>query len=1128
MQCPECNIDNPEGAKFCFNCGAKLAAVCPQCGATLPPQAKFCFECGSVVAAPAVQAERDTQAMLSHAVQRLIPKEFAERLLATRSQVGHERRMVTILMSDVKGSTAMAEDMDPEEVMEIMSGAFDVLIEPIYRYEGTLARLMGDAILAFFGAPIAHEDDPERAIRAALDIVQGAGEYAARLEEERGISGFNVRVGINTGLVVVGEVGSDLRVEYTAMGDAVNLAARMESAAEPGTILITEDTHKFIAPLFETDSLGQKQVKGKAEPVSVYRVLASKMVPGKMRGVAGLESPLVGREAEFRTLQEAVERLQAGVGGIVTIVGEAGIGKSRLVAELREQASADLQWIEGRCLSYGTSIAYLLWLDVLRSVLGVSVEDSPVAVGDGLRQSVENLCPEQFDDIYPYLGRLMSLPLEAEGEARIRDLEGERLKAGTFRAVERLVEGATREGPLVIVCEDLHWADSISVELLEQLLALTERASLLLVCVFRPRTGHGCWRIKETAARLYRHCHTDVWLDPLSAAESEMLVGNLLRIEDLPPKLKWRILSRAEGNPFYVEEVIRSLIDSEAIVRDEASGRWQATQDVSSIPIPDTLHGVLIARIDRLQEEAKRVLQLAAVIGRIFLRRVLVAIAQEERELDGHLITLQREEMIRERARLPELEYIFKHELTREAAYNGLLKKQRRVFHRQVAEALERLSPDRIEEQVGLLAHHWERAGDADKATEYLLRAGDQARRAYASQEAIDYYRRALALLEASAADESRADWQLQMATQLHESLGDVLALTGRYDEARSAYQGALAQVPKGDPIWQARLHRRIGTAWDEQNRHEEASEAYDIAEITLGEEPAESALDWWQEWLEIQHRQIWLCYGLNRLQEMVELAGRTRPVVEKYGTPFQRGGFFQGLTLLGLRKDRYLVSEETVAYARASLEAFRESGNLSAATLAQSGLGFTLLWRGELDEAEKHMLAGLRQAERIGDVAVQSRNLTYLTMLHRRRGQIKDVKYYVSRSMAVATARQMLEYIGMAKANLAWVAWREGNLSAAQDNGRVALETWQQAPLASPFQWAALWPLMAVAMTQNRVSEAIDHARVLLEPSQQRLPDALAGMIQKAVVTWEGGRSEMAHAHLSRAIELVQELGYL
>ena len=287
MQCPECNIDNPEGAKFCFNCGAKLAAVCPQCGATLPPQAKFCFECGSVVAAPAVQAERDTQAMLSHAVQRLIPKEFAEQLLATRSQVGHERRMVTILMSDVKGSTAMAEDMDPEEVMEIMSGAFDVLIEPIYRYEGTLARLMGDAILAFFGAPIAHEDDPERAIRAALDIVQGAGEYAARLEEERGISGFNVRVGINTGLVVVGEVGSDLRVEYTAMGDAVNLAARMESAAEPGTILITEDTHKFIAPLFETDSLGQKQVKGKAEPVSVYRVLASKMVPGKMRGVAG-------------------------------------------------------------------------------------------------------------------------------------------------------------------------------------------------------------------------------------------------------------------------------------------------------------------------------------------------------------------------------------------------------------------------------------------------------------------------------------------------------------------------------------------------------------------------------------------------------------------------------------------------------------------------------------------------------------------------------------------------------------------------------------------------------------------------------------------------------------------------
>ena len=788
MECPQCDTENREGAKFCRKCRASLALNCPQCGMESLPDAMFCDACGAQVGAPQSEVEEPGAPALDKALQRLVPREFAERLLATRGQVGKERRTVTILFSDVKGSTAMAEKLDPEDWVEIMEGAFDVLIEPIYRYEGTLVRLMGDAILAFFGAPIAHEDDPERACRAALEIIEGAQRYAARLEEERGISGFNVRVGINTGLVVVGEVGSDLRVEYTAMGDAVNLAARMESAAEAGTILITEDTHKFIAPLFETEALGRKQVKGKAEPVSVYRVLAAKVAPAKLRGIVGLESPLVGREAEFGALREALERLRVGVGGIVTIVGEAGLGKSRLVAELREQASADLQWMEGRCLSYGTSLAYLLWLDVLRGLLGVTVEDSPVAVRDALRERVRTLCPEHFESVYPYLGRLMSLPLEAEDEARIRDLEGEKLKSGTFRAMETLIQCAAGERPLVLVCEDLHWADPTSMELLEQLLALTDRAPLLILCVFRPQTEHGSWRVKETAARLYRHRHTDLWLDPLSAAESEALVGNLLRIEDLPPKLKWRILSHAEGNPFYVEEVIRSLIDSGAIVQDEATGRWQAAQDVSSIPIPDTLQGVLMARIDRLQEEAKRVLQLAAVIGRIFLYRVLAAIAREERELDEYLITLQREEMIRERARLPELEYIFKHHLTQEAAYNGLLKKERRVFHRQVAKALERLFSERIEEQVGLLAHHWERAGDAEKATEYLLRAGDQARLLYAHEEAIDYYQRALAFLREGEDYERAARTLMKLGLTYHTAFD--------FERARQAYE-------EGFALWQ-------------------------------------------------------------------------------------------------------------------------------------------------------------------------------------------------------------------------------------------------------------------------------------------------------------------------------------
>jgi ABC-type oligopeptide transport system substrate-binding subunit/class 3 adenylate cyclase len=809
MRCPKCDTENLEDARFCRSCGASLASVCAQCGRELASDARFCDRCGAELAPSAAVAQRAVAA--EQALKRLAPKGYAERLLATRGEVQPERRVVTILFSDVKGSTAMASDLDPEDVMEIMRGAFEVLIEPVYRYEGTLARLMGDAILAFFGAPIAHEDDPERACRAALEIIKGAQQYASRLEQERGISGFKVRVGINTGLVVVGEVGTDLRVEYTAMGDAINLAARMEGAAEPGTMLITEATHKLIAPLFETEVLGPVQVKGKAEPVSVYRVLAAKAVAGKVRGIAGLESPLVGREAEFQALREALERLRAGEGGIVTLVGEAGIGKSRLVAEIRRVGAircptdgntaprptdgetahelplptSCLQWVEGRCLSYGASIAYLLWLDVLRALLGVTLEDAPQGVRERLRQRVQAVCPDHFDDVYPYLGRLMSLPLEDDLASTLEDMAAQDLKAHTFQAVHTLIECAANERRLVLVCEDLHWADPTSIELLQQVLALTERAPLLLLCVFRPVKDHACWRFSELAAETYAQRHTGLVLDPLSPAHSETLMANLLRIEDLPAVLRERILGRAEGNPFYVEEVIRSLIDRDAIVQDQATGRWTATREVAEIPIPDSLQGVLMARIDRLQEDTKRVLQMASVIGRIFLYRVLAAIAEEQRRLNEHLGTLQYQEMIRERARIPELEYIFKHDLTREAAYNGLLKKQRRIFHRQVAEALERLYPERVEEQLGLLAYHWEQSGNAEKAIEYLLRAGDQARLLYSHDEAINFYERALVFLREAAQHERAARTLMKLGLTYHTAFD--------YQQSRQAYEAGFA-----------------------------------------------------------------------------------------------------------------------------------------------------------------------------------------------------------------------------------------------------------------------------------------------------------------------------------------------
>ncbi len=663
-----------------------------------------------------------------------------------------ERKLVTIMFADISGFTALSETMDPEAVRDLMNACFETLVPVVEKYSGTVDKFIGDEIMALFGAPVAHENDPECALRAALEMEGRLTTFNAQHGADLGL-----HFGINTGLVIAGDLGTKDRREYSVMGDAVNLAARLEGASERGEILVGPDTYRLTAPIFEFETLEPMSLKGKSKPVPVYQLLKAKSAYHKARGIEGLAAPLVGREAEAQTLQSAVARLGHGSGGIVTLVGEAGLGKSRLIAESRDSDVAEhLTWVEGRCLSYSGSIAYLLWLDVLRNMLHITPEDAPAAVDATLRARVRTLAPEQFDDIYPFLAQLLSLPLDDTAQARLRGIEAEGLQTLTFHAIAALIERAARQQPLVIVCEDLHWADPTSLDLLERLLALTDRAPLLLLCVLRPETEHACWRIKEIAARRYRHRHTDVWLNPLSADESVALVSHLLRAEDvLPPRLRQRILAYAEGNPFYIEELLRSLIDSDAMVQDPATGRWRATQDVDDITIPDTLHGVLRARIDRLEQETKHILQLASVIGRSFFYQVLAELAQEKQSLHAHLLTLQRETLIQERAQGVDLEYVFKYQLTQEAAYSGILLKERRAYHQQAAEALERLflepmgasaSALGVNDITGQLAWHFEEAGDDDSARHYLKLAGEHALARAAHADAATYIRRALAL----------------------------------------------------------------------------------------------------------------------------------------------------------------------------------------------------------------------------------------------------------------------------------------------------------------------------------------------------------------------------------------------
>jgi class 3 adenylate cyclase/tetratricopeptide (TPR) repeat protein len=712
-----------------------------------------------------------------------------------------ERRIITILFCDVTGSTRMADKLDPEEWAELMDSAFEHLTEPVDRYGGTVARLMGDAILAFFGAPVAHEDDPQRAVAAGLAILEGVRPFREALQRDRGLD-FNVRVGINTGLAMVGEVGSELYGEYTAMGDAVNLAARMEQTAQPGTVQITERTFRMVEPYFECHPLGGIGVRGKSGPVLAYRVLGRSAGREPVRGLTshGVGSQLVGRETELAAANEVLGRLLANQGGILSIIGEAGIGKSCLLAELRQTVMShdqiSLTWLEGRALSYGQTISYWPFQEILRAYAGISEEDGEAEVWRKLESRVCTLFPEDTAEILPYLASLLTLEVRGAYLERVKYLDGEAMGQQILVASHRFFERLAAERLLVLVFEDLHWVDESSARLLEHLLPLVEQTPLLVCGLSRPESKTPAARLRQIAARYYEGCYTEIALTSLSQTDSTQLVHNLLESDDLPPRVREMMVHKAGGNPFFLEEIIRDLIEAGVVVRDQPTGRWRATAHVETISIPDTIQGVITARIDRLDEGVKRVLRTAAVIGRSFLYRVLRAILEAEQTLDQRLVELQAVELVMEKQRLPELEYIFKHSLARETVYENIPLRKRRQLHARVGQAIETLFADRLEEFYGLLAYHYSGAEEWRLARGYLLKAGDQAVGMAAGAEAVAHYRRALDVYTHKLAERLQP---LQRAT-LALKMGEAYYGLGQHSESRQQLQQAIALLDRAVP----------------------------------------------------------------------------------------------------------------------------------------------------------------------------------------------------------------------------------------------------------------------------------------------------------------------------------------
>lgn len=635
MKCANCSHENEPDAGFCENCGSAIVPACPNCGNPVKAGAKFCKTCGfklgaaPAAAQPSPAPKADPRAASLDALRQAAPNAVAEKIRAQRGRSEGERKLVTALFTDIVGSTALAEQMDPEDWRDVVTGAHRRVSDAVYRYEGTIAQLLGDGVLAFFGAPIAHEDDPERAIRAALAILESMRAYAAELRRTHRIPRFQMRIGLNTGLVVVGNIGSDLHMEYLAVGDTLNLAARMQSAADADTILISQNTHRQVTSLFECEDRGEISVKGKADPVRVFRVLGEVKGATRARGVSGLASPLVGRGRELSTLADTLADARAGRGSIVAIVGEAGLGKSRLIAEWRKLAMAGdmpARWVEGRCLSYTMNVAHHLSNDILRGLCGAPAGAHDEDTRSALEGCLASLSAAERDAAYPFLAHLLGLSLDEAASNRVRYLDGAALQARYVSAYQGFLLAQARDRATIIICDDIHWADPSSIELVSQLARVAAQAPVVFAFVSRPERDAPGWRLISETPEQAGVGAIELKLAPLNDSDSRQLVSNLLEVEDLPDRVRELILNKAEGNPFFVEEVLRMLIDRGGIMRATPAGAWVATSDIQTIDIPDTLQGVLAARIDRLPEETKRILQIASVIGRRFQVSVLEAV----------------------------------------------------------------------------------------------------------------------------------------------------------------------------------------------------------------------------------------------------------------------------------------------------------------------------------------------------------------------------------------------------------------------------------------------------------------------------------------------------------------------
>jgi class 3 adenylate cyclase/tetratricopeptide (TPR) repeat protein len=1017
--------------------------------------------------------ETESRDLLLAQLQSYIPKQLADKIRRS-GQIQGERRQVTVVFADISGFTGLSERLDPEEVASFVNDCMKELVDAVYHYEGMVDKFIGDCIMAVFGAPVALEDDAERALRATLSMRERLEAFNRRwidkLKEP-----LSLHIGINSGTVIAGNVGNDLRMSYTVMGDTVNVASRLESAATHGQIFVSQSTHRLTSGAFQFRALDPISVKGKRELLTVYELIDAKIQPDKIRGVGGLTSPLVGREWESKVIRKAVAATKLGHCAIVLVYGDAGVGKSRLLTEVRGCESEGVTWLEGRCFASSQTLSYAPIIDLIRRRAGITNEQSIEEQQSALRRHVATDFPAE-PEVYAVLAQLLSLPLSDADTELIKALNGEEFRTRFFSIIEQRLLALAEKQPVVLLIEDLHWADQSTIGLLAYVLPLVKRTRLAFIGVSRSRRGPlELWNKLGPILEDCREYLVDVPLQSLSPDASRTLVKELLGGAELPESLAAEILDKSEGNPFFLEEVLRSLIEGGGLVLD--GDKWTVTPFTGTARVPDTLQGVLLSRLDRLSEELKQLVQKAAVIGRVFLYRVLQQIAGGNGSLDNLLASLEASDLLHERSRLPEIEYIFKHALTQEVAYQTLLAPARKKLHQEVGDALESIFRDRLEEFAGVLAYHYFSAESWQKALRYSVQSASAEFRVYAYTEARGHYSRALECLrhveETREHLEQKVDLTIQLvsvslqaeapeknlvrlveAETIAQSLGDPRRLArvrfwmgsahyawGKLPEAIGYFQKVLAVAPGlGDPQLMALPRAVIGRVLFMQGQFKKSLQLLDQAIPPL------------------------------------EAAKNRHEMLFAY---IYRGG---ARTCLG----RYAAGMSDI---NGALEIARSSRDQNAETMAYTGLCFIQLIAGEYTEGIASARKALEVAEKTGDAMFRYSTNSFVAWGTLRLGRPNESLPY-------------------------WAAARE---AAKRLGGRLILGEWFAA-------------VEAEALLDSGNPEAglrrAEEAFALSQTAGSVIGEALAECAIGRALAATTSRLGEAQAHLSKGSEILETIG--